>query len=810
MIRVFFKELNGFLNSLIAYVVIGVFLTAMGLLTWVFPETSVLEYGYADLDTLFSLGPYVLIFLVPAVTMRSLAEEKKLGTLELLMTKPLTDWQIIRGKFLACWTLVILSLAPTLIYYFSIVRLGNPVGNIDTPGVAGSYIGLLLLGAVFCSIGLLASALTNNQIVAFILAAFLCFLLYSGFESLSTLADDSSTVLTIRQFGIVYHYEGLSKGLIDSRDLVYFISVIGWILLLARTALAARQWTGFRPLRVSRKAGDSLIVLNGAAVLMLVNMITSFWFFRVDLTDEKRYTIKPATRELLRELESQVYVEVFLDGDLNPGFRRFRKSVQETLEEFRIYSRNKVHYSFTNPGLALSEKAKNEFMAGLAAKGIQGMRVIDSRGGERTEKIVFPGAVVNYNGFESGVMLLKGSRLAVGSQEVLNQSIEGIEYELASTIQKLSRTTRKRIGLLTGHGELDSLQLAGLNNALLEQYDVFHVDLPRKKSISQYDVIIVPKPIKPFSETDKYKLDQYVMRGGSVVFLLDRLDANMDSAARNEYYAWPVETNLDDLLFKYGIRINPDLVRDRVAGKYPVVVGEEGGRPRMVAMDWPWFPLINHYAEHVVTRNLDATLTRFVSSVDTVKAPGIRKTPLLFSSQYSRKVASPVKIGIADVKNEKPTDVASLEGHPVALGYLMEGRFTSLYNNRFTPEGADTSGRRSHGEPSKIVVLADGDIGRNDISPRTGQPQALGFDAVSGYTFANQDLIMNAVAYMTEDDGLISARGKEVKIRPLDREQVRGNKTFWQVVNIGLPLVALGLFAVTRIWWRKRRYASFQ
>jgi ABC-2 type transport system permease protein len=242
MIRVIAKEFNSFLNSLIAYVVIGVFLTGMGLLMWVFPETSVLEYGYADMDTLFSLGPYVFIFLIPAITMRSFAEEKKSGTMELLLTKPLTDWDIILGKFFACFLLVLFALLPTLIYYYSVWALGNPAGNIDTPGVIGSYIGLALLGGVFCAVGMVASSITSNQIVAFILAAFLCFIVFTGFESISTLNVWSANALVIKQLGILYHYEALSKGLIDSRDVIYFFSVGALMLLVSKTILSARSW----------------------------------------------------------------------------------------------------------------------------------------------------------------------------------------------------------------------------------------------------------------------------------------------------------------------------------------------------------------------------------------------------------------------------------------------------------------------------------------------------------------------------------------------------------------------------------------
>lgn len=242
MLQILAKEFNVFLNSLIAYIVIGVFLTGIGLLMWVFPETSVLDYGYAQMDTLFALGPYVFIFLVPAITMRSFAEEKKAGTIELLITKPLTDWEIIFGKFLACFLLVIVSVLPTLIYYFSVYALGNPVGNIDTPGIIGSYLGLILLGGVFCSIGVMASSLTSNQIISFILAAFLCFIFFSGLDSLAALNVWSEHSLFIKQLGLLYHYDSLSKGVIDSRDLIYFISVAALMLLITRIIVGARSW----------------------------------------------------------------------------------------------------------------------------------------------------------------------------------------------------------------------------------------------------------------------------------------------------------------------------------------------------------------------------------------------------------------------------------------------------------------------------------------------------------------------------------------------------------------------------------------
>ena len=242
MVQIFKKELTGFLDSLIGYAVVIVFLVAIGLLMWVFPDTAVLDYGFADMETLFSLGPFVFIFLVPAITMRSFAEERKMGTLEWLLTKPLGEGSIVLGKFLAAVSLVVIALLPTLSYYFTLRYLGNPPGNIDTSGVIGSYIGIVLLGAVFCAIGILASTLVTNQIVAFMLAAFFCFIFYTGFESASVMVSDGGLALFIKQFGIQYHFESMSRGLIDSRDLIYFLGVAGVLLLSAKTVLSSRSW----------------------------------------------------------------------------------------------------------------------------------------------------------------------------------------------------------------------------------------------------------------------------------------------------------------------------------------------------------------------------------------------------------------------------------------------------------------------------------------------------------------------------------------------------------------------------------------
>jgi gliding-associated putative ABC transporter substrate-binding component GldG len=551
-----------------------------------------------------------------------------------------------------------------------------------------------------------------------------------------------------------------------------------------------------------KKTGDILWFANAVVAIVLVNLLGAASFFRIDLTEEHRYSIKEQTRAILSALEDDVHIEVFLEGDLNADFKRFQKSIVETLDEFRVYAGNKIHYRLTDPALATGQKAQSEFMADLSARGIQPMNVIDSRNGQRIEKIIFPGAIVSYGGLETGVMLLKGNTAAK-----INQSIEGIEFELASAVFRLSNTERKRIGFVTGHGELDSLEIASFNNDLLETYDVFKVDLGKRSSISHYDALVIAKPVRSFPAADKYKLDQFIMNGGSVLFLLDRLDAVMDSASREDYFAIPYDLDLDDQLFRYGVRINPELVQDQHAAMVTVVTGQTGGRPKFDLMEWPFFPLINHYAEHPITRNLDAVALRFVNSIDTVKADGIQKTPLLFTSVASRRLRAPVKVSVDDLR--KTSNSEAFGDEVVPLGYLLEGKFTSLYKNRFPPEGVSQENFREEGVPAKVLVIADGDVIRNDINARSGQPRPLGFDPVSNYTFANRDLLLNALAYLTDEQGLIQSRTKEVKIRPLNREKIRDEKLKWQIVNLALPLVLLVAYGAARAYWRKKKFASF-
>ncbi|MDH3711357.1 MAG: gliding motility-associated ABC transporter substrate-binding protein GldG [Cyclobacteriaceae bacterium] len=559
--------------------------------------------------------------------------------------------------------------------------------------------------------------------------------------------------------------------------------------------------------RNQRKITDLLLFAIGIMACVLANQFSGHFPQRWDLTEEKRYSIQPATKELLRNLQETVYLEVYLEGEMPAGFLRLQKSIKETLEEFRVHAGDRLQFQFIDPDQAASAQARQEFYNDLIQKGIQASNVIDTKDGQKTEKVIFPGAVVAQGNRELGVLLLKGNKGA-GPDEQLNQSIEGLEYELASAIRALATVDRPRIALIKGHGELENPEIVDLTNSLLDRYQVHNVNLTQGSNLMGYDAALVVKPIQIISEEDKYKLDQFVMNGGKILFFLDALQVEMDSITGAGTYAFPYETNLDDLLFKYGVRINKDLLVDRLSQRYPIITGNVGNQPNINWLNWPFYPLINYSGDHPIVKNLDALSGKFVSSMDTVKAEGITKTPLLFSSQYSRKVDYPVRVSLNELRKEFNPE--TFNQGPIPLAYLLEGSFTSLYKNRLLPEGVVDNSFKADGEPSKIVVVADGDMLRNDINPKTQQPLPMGFDLATGQeAFANRDFIMNAVSYLLNDQGIINARTKEIKIRPLDTVRIGEERVKWQLINLIVPLILLVIYALARQFWRKRKFASF-
>ncbi|GAA5039158.1 gliding motility-associated ABC transporter substrate-binding protein GldG [Marivirga lumbricoides] len=531
-----------------------------------------------------------------------------------------------------------------------------------------------------------------------------------------------------------------------------------------------------------------------------------FTVIRWDLTEENRYTMSEATQSLLQNLEEPLYVEVYLAGDINAEFSRLQTAIKQTLDQFKEYAYGNIQYSFVNPDQAESAKARNQFYQVLIDKGIQPTNVFDTEEGRKSQKLIFPGAEITYKGRSEPVILLSGNN-AAGAREAINQSIENLEYELAQAIKNLTNSERKKIAIVQGHGEPAGQQLSGLRTTLEDKFDLF--PLSDLSKLSQFDAALFIKPTQTFSNSELYDIDQYIMRGGKPLFFLDGLSISVDSIREYGAMALPIETNLDEILFKYGVRVNKDVLQDVNSGNFPIVTGNMGDKPQIQLLPWPYYIILNNYAPHPIVRNLNAVYGKFVSSIDTVTASDIKKTPLISTSDYTRRLKGPVHINFEDLKTDIVPENFNLKNVPVA--YLLEGEFSSAYKNRLKPEDRENTELLSNSTANAIIVASDGDLLLSEMDKEKATPFPLGVDPYARHPapFANDQLILNMVNYLLEDDGLIITRNKEFKIRPLDKVKIADNKLAIQLLNVALPIFMIIIFGVLRYFWRKRKYAKF-
>lgn len=784
---------------MVAYVTIGVFLLVLGLFLWVFPDTSILAYGYAGLDSLFSTAPYLFMFLVPAITMRSLAEERREGTFEILLTRPLTNLQIVMGKYFAGITIVLFALAPTLVYYYSVYQLGTPQGNIDTGAVIGSYIGLFLLGAAFTAIGLFASSLSKNQVIAFTIAVFLCFFFYSGFDSLNSIFALQS--LGLSSLGITEHYASISRGVLDTRDLVYFI-VLSTLFIWLTLFVIHRQL---------KKKFVNTAFLTTLGLMLSICLLSVKFFTRFDFTTEKRFTLSQVSRSMVDSLAHNIIVTVYLQGDNFPGgMKRLQTSTRDMLSDLQAYSHNKLSFAFIDPLKGVPEDQQKAVFDDLDAKGIQAQSLSVKTDDGVSQKVIFPFALVTYGDKSIPVKLLETqSSVNVTPDEVLNNSIQNLEYAFTSAIKKVTRGGKERIGFTEGHGELTDLQLNDAMRSLSDGFLVGRVDLNTIAfdSLRKISLLVVPKPNKPFSELEKFKIDQFVMRGGKVIWALDQVTAELDSMHNhgNQQLAFNKQLNLDDQLFGYGVRINYDLIADINSMQIPVTTGDAGGQPQIQMLPWLFYPIYVPLAKHPIVKNLDGISSQFASTIDVLGAKNVKATVLLTSSPFNKKLTTPHMLSLDALQEEpKPKEFQSV---PKNTAVLLEGKFKSDFRNRPVPEGLhENVAIIPESKPTKMIVLSDGDMLRNQVSA-DGSPFPLGYDHYTRQSYGNKNFLLNMADYMTDDSGLISLRSKEIKIRLLSRARVRSEKLYWQLLNNIVPIGMVLIFAIFQHYIRKRKYA---
>jgi ABC-2 type transport system permease protein len=564
-------------------------------------------------------------------------------------------------------------------------------------------------------------------------------------------------------------------------------------------SISTRSWIRF--------AVTVAAIVIAASALGLIRL-------RLDLTEDKRFTLSPPTLKVLDGIKNDIYIQVYLDGEMPIPLKRLKRSVQEMLEEFRIASGKRIDYEFINPADTKNAKQRNEQYTSLYNKGLNPERIVasDAEGGS-SQRMIFPGMIVNYNGAEVPVNFLENDLSASSEQNILH-SMEGLEYKMIQTIATITSDTVFKVAFLEGQGELPEIEVADITMNLAKYFTIDRGAIGGKPGIlDSYSALIIAAPSKEFSEADKLVIDQYIMNGGKVMWLFDEVTVNTDSLIKGETVGLYKPLNIEDQLFRYGARVNPVIVQDLdcMIQRFSVSTGAE--QKQIVPAPWVYYPKLTPNQHHPITRNLNKIWGRFVNTIDTVGLdPSIRKSILLSTSAYSRTLLPPVLIMLKEAEltpDEKEYTKANM---PVAV--LLEGAFTSAFKNRMTTSLIEDHNFRikTSGAKTKMIVVADGDIIRNEVhrSGSSGDPYHLGQDQYTGQMFGNRDFLVNCMNYLVDNNGLMELRSREMKMRLLNKQVIKASRTEWQLLNILLPIVIVIIAGIICGFVRRKKFAGFR
>lgn len=546
-----------------------------------------------------------------------------------------------------------------------------------------------------------------------------------------------------------------------------------------------------------------------AIVLIAINYVSSFVFKRFDLTEDKRYTLSDATLKIVKNVESPLIVDVFLSGDDFPSeFRRLQSETKQLLEEFSAKNSNIV-FNFINP--LEDEATRDRNIQQLTQRGLTPMQLSVQESGKASQAIIFPWALASYNNETISIPLVK-NKIGASQQDLVTNSVQHLEYAFADGFSKLTNPKSKKIAILRGNKQLPDKYMADFIRKIGEYYRIAPYTLdsvavnPQKTldGLEQFDLIISAKPTEAFTETEKLVLDQYTMNGGKSLWLVDAVAMEKDSLYNDlgKNFAMPRDLNLTDFFFKYGVRINPDIVSTLYSAPITLAMGE-GSESQFQHLRWPYSPLASTLSDHPIVNNLNLVKFDFANQIDTLKN-SIKKTILLESAPLSKLEGTPREISLEVVTQE--LDPASFNKGNQNLAVLLEGQFPSVYSNRVKPFKLKKEITKSI--PTKMIVIADGDIIKNEVYRNS--PQELGFDKWTGQTYGNKEFLLNAVNYLLDDNGLINIRSKKIAVTFLDQEKIASEKTKWQLINILLPLVLLAMFGVLFNYFRKKKYTKPQ
>ena len=547
--------------------------------------------------------------------------------------------------------------------------------------------------------------------------------------------------------------------------------------------------------------------LLGFIILVLINFIGSFAFSTVDLTAEKRHTLHPATKEFLNSLEDVVFVKIYLEGDFSSDFKKLQKATKEKLDIFRSYSKGNLEYEFINPSESEDETVRNEVYAQLQKEGLQYSTETTGKG-TSGERIIWPGAILNYRDLQQSLNLVSG-QAGMSKPDMINKAINDLEYNLTNAIRKFARKYEQKVAIISGHGELEPIDIYDFQKSLSEYYEVERVEIEGKyKALYNYDAIIIAKPTEKFSRADKFVIDQFIMHGGKALWLVDPMHATLDSL-QTKTISLAVERplNIEDQLFKYGVRLNNNLVMDMRCAPIPIMDNALGGQQQMKLYPWYYDPLILPIVDHPIVKNLSPIRGAFTSTLDTVGNPEVKKTILLQTSKYSRAVNTPVRLSLKTATLDPKTQLFNKPFLPLAA--LLEGEFESVFANVMPTNLDQVDGLKTPLEvsvPTKQIVIADGDIIKNNSNAATERIDPLGYDKYTGTIYSNTTFLLNAMNYLMDDSGLISVRARDLELRLMDPAKTKDENNYWKLINILIPLLLIALFGAIQYYIRKYKY----
>jgi gliding-associated putative ABC transporter substrate-binding component GldG len=562
----------------------------------------------------------------------------------------------------------------------------------------------------------------------------------------------------------------------------------------------------------NNKLKNSLQFLTVVAGIILVSAASSFLRFRYDLTEDKRFTLSASTHRVLNHLKNDIYIQVYLDGEIPIPLKRLKRSVGETLDEFRIASGKKIDYEFINPSGGKDSKQRETLYQTLTNKGLNPIDLHsgDPEGGS-SQKIIFPGMIVNYNGIEVPVNFLNNSTSS--SEQNILRSVEGLEYEMIQTISTLSSDSINKVAFIEGHGEIPEIETADITMNLAKFFTIDRGTIGGKPGIlDKYAAIVIAGPEKVFSESDKLVLDQYIMNGGKVLWLIDEVAVNSDSLVYGETVGLFRPLNIEDQLFRYGARINPMIIQDIECVPIRLMVMSGGTRQQVVTAPWVYYPLLKPSANHPITRNLNRVEGEFVNYIDTVGLdPAIKKKILLSTSQLSRTVSPPVVISLKEAELTPVEKDFNKQNLSVAV--LFEGVFQSAFKNRIVSNLTEDKNLRIRTESKKnrMIIIADADIIRNEVK-RSGlneSPQPLGRDKYTGQVYGNKDFLINCLNWLVDNNGIMELRSRELKLRLLNTHEIKTHRLKWQIINIAGPILIVILAGLLYSYFRRRNYTRY-